>query len=112
MVCPVIVVPSTFLPWRLTGATYYQVRAATSLLSITHSLKLLLLLSDEKEIIRRRDEAAECIEEETTEAQQRVLVALDKLLGRTREGPNPGSESQMVEKTDEAILQDMEEVHT
>jgi len=109
MVRPVIVVLSPLLPWRFTGATYYQVRAATSLLSITHSLKLLLLLSDEKEIIRRRDEAAERIEDETTEAQQRVSVALDKLLGRTREGPNPGSESQMIEKSDGAVLQETEE---
>jgi len=89
--------------------TESMVRAATSLLSITHSLKLLLLLSDEKEIIRRRDEAAECIEYETTGAQQRVLVALDKLLGRTGEEPNPGLESQVIEKSDEAALQDMEE---
>jgi hypothetical protein len=70
----------------------------------------LLLLSDEKEIIRRRDEAAERIEDETTEAQQRVLVSLDKLLGRTREEPNPDSEPQMIEKSDEAVLQEMEEV--
>lgn len=68
----------------------------------------MLLLSDEKEIIRRRDEAAERIEHETTEAQERVLVALDKLLGRTREEPNPGPESQMGEKSDEAARQDME----
>ena len=100
---------SALLPPRLTGATCYQVRAATSLLSITHSLKLLLLLSDEKEIIRRRDEAAERIEHETTEAQERVLVALDKLLGRTKEEPNPGSESQLIEKSDETMLEDMEE---
>jgi hypothetical protein len=70
----------------------------------------LLLLSDEKEIIRRRDEAAERIEHETTEAQQRVLVALDKLLGRTREAPNATSEPQVIEQSDETVLQDMEEV--
>jgi len=69
----------------------------------------LLLLSDEKEIIRRRDEAAERIEDETTEAQERVLVALDKLLGRTEEEPNSGLESQLTETSDEAGPQDMEE---
>jgi len=110
MVRPVIVVTSTLLPWRLIEATFYQVRAATSLLSITHSLKLLLLLSDEREIIRRRDEAAERMEHETTEAQQRVLVALDKLLGRTREGPDPGLEPQVIQKSQEAVLQPMEDV--
>ena len=87
-------------------------RAATSLLSITHSLKLLLLLSDENDIVRRRDEAAERIQDETTEAQQRVLVALDKLLGRTREAPNAGSEAQAIEESDEAVHHDMEEVLT
>jgi mediator of RNA polymerase II transcription subunit 22 len=94
----------------LTEMTYYQVRAATSLLSITHSLKLLLLLSDEKEIVRRRDEAAERIQHETTEAQQRVLVALDKLLGRTKEAPDVGSDTQMVENSNEVVLQEREEV--
>ena len=86
--------------------TYYQVRAATSLLSITHSLKLLLLLSDEKEIVRRRDEAAERIEHETTEAQQRVLVAMDKLLGRTREAQNADAETLMRDKDDDVAPQE------
>jgi len=70
----------------------------------------LLLLSDEKEIIRRRDEAAEHIQHETNEAQQRVLVALDKLLGRTREAANAGLEAQVTGKSDEAVRHDMEEV--
>lgn len=101
---------SPVMPIHLIEMTYCQVRAATSLLSITHSLKLLLLLSDEKEIIRRRDEAAEYIQHETTEAQQRVVVALDELLGRTREAPNTGSEAQLPDMSEDAVLQDMEEV--
>jgi len=70
----------------------------------------LLLLSDEKEIIRRRDEAAERIQQETIEAQQRVLVGLDRLLGRTREASDAGSEAQVPDMSEEAVLQDMEEV--
>ncbi|KAI5990132.1 hypothetical protein EDD15DRAFT_1182049 [Pisolithus albus] len=51
-----------------------QVRAANSLLSITHSLKLLLLLSDEAQIARWGDEEIKEVQHEKSEAQQKVVA--------------------------------------
>ena len=59
---------------------FLQVRAANSLLSITHSLKLLLLLSDEAQIAHRRDVELKNIEDETKDTKQKVANLLDELL--------------------------------
>ncbi|KAL1734231.1 hypothetical protein EV714DRAFT_203068 [Schizophyllum commune] len=66
-----------------------SVRAANSLLSITHSLKLLLLLSDEAQIAHRRDVELKNIEDETKDTRQKVANLLDELLH-----PPPSSTSQ------------------
>lgn len=60
-----------------------QVKAANSLLSITHSLKLLLLLSDEAQIAHRRDVELKQVQQEKTEAQQKVAELLDELFRRS-----------------------------
>lgn len=57
-----------------------QVRAANSLLSITHSLKLLLLLSDEAQIAHRRDAELKHVQQEKNEARQKVAELLDRLM--------------------------------
>ncbi|KAI5825914.1 hypothetical protein K523DRAFT_250067 [Schizophyllum commune Tattone D] len=57
-----------------------SVRAANSLLSITHSLKLLLLLSDEAQIAHRRDVELKNIEDETKDTRRKVANLLDELL--------------------------------
>ncbi|KAL1689810.1 hypothetical protein GGG16DRAFT_57111 [Schizophyllum commune] len=62
---------------------------ANSLLSITHSLKLLLLLSDEAQIAHRRDVELKNIEDETKDTRQKVANLLDELLH-----PAPSSASQ------------------
>ncbi|KAH7884634.1 surfeit locus protein 5 subunit 22 of mediator complex-domain-containing protein [Phlebopus sp. FC_14] len=64
-----------------------MVRAANSLLSITHSLKLLLLLSDEAQIAHRRDAELKQVQREKSEAQQKVAALLNELFhGSAREG--------------------------
>lgn len=62
-----------------------MVRAANSLLSITHSLKLLLLLSDEAQIAHRRDAELKHVQQEKNEARQKVAELLDGLLNSKRE---------------------------
>jgi mediator of RNA polymerase II transcription subunit 22 len=57
-----------------------QVRAANSLLSITHSLKLLLLLSDEAQIAHRRDAELKHVQQEKNEAREKVAELLDGLM--------------------------------
>lgn len=59
-----------------------QVKAANSLFSITHSLKLLLLLSDEAQIAHRRDVELRHVQQEKIEAQQKVAALLDELFTR------------------------------
>ncbi|KAF8071801.1 hypothetical protein FPV67DRAFT_1412618 [Lyophyllum atratum] len=61
-----------------------MVRAANSLLSITHSMKLLLLLSDEAQLAHRRDAELKIVQEEKDEARQKVSKLLDEILH-----PNP-----------------------
>ncbi|KAF8718579.1 hypothetical protein AX14_011759 [Amanita brunnescens Koide BX004] len=56
-----------------------MVRAANSLLSITHSMKLLLLLSDEAQIAHRRDAELKVIQVERDDARKRVAALLDEL---------------------------------
>ena len=62
-----------------------MVRAASSLLSITHSLKLLLLLSDETQIAHRRDAELKQVQKEKNEAREKVAALLDELLKRPNE---------------------------
>ncbi|KAF5372773.1 hypothetical protein D9615_010123 [Tricholomella constricta] len=60
-----------------------MVRAANSLLSITHSMKLLLLLSDEAQLAHRRDAELKVVQEERDEARQKVSELLDEILRPT-----------------------------
>ncbi|KAH9481334.1 hypothetical protein JR316_0005856 [Psilocybe cubensis] len=57
-----------------------SIRAANSLLSITHSMKLLLLLSDEAQIAHRRDAEMKVVQEERDEAKKQVEQILNELL--------------------------------
>jgi mediator of RNA polymerase II transcription subunit 22 len=66
-----------------------QIRAANSLLSIVHSMKLQLLLSDEAQIVERRDAELATTLEEKEAAKAKVAELLSELLqqpfgGRTR----------------------------
>lgn len=56
-----------------------KVRAANSLLSITHSMKLLLLLSDEAQIAHRRDAELNVVQTERDNARKKVAALLDEL---------------------------------
>lgn len=60
-----------------------MVRAANSLLSITHSMKLLLLLSDEAQMAHRRDAELKIVQEEKDDARQKVSKLLDEILHLT-----------------------------
>ncbi|KAJ6605801.1 hypothetical protein B0H10DRAFT_2004284 [Mycena sp. CBHHK59/15] len=60
-----------------------MVRAANSLLSITHSMKLLLLLSDEAQIAHRRDTELKNVQEERDEARAQVAALLDGIIRRS-----------------------------
>ncbi|KAJ7780333.1 hypothetical protein DFH07DRAFT_794660 [Mycena maculata] len=65
-----------------------MVRAANSLLSITHSMKLLLLLSDEAQIAHRRDTELKTVQEEKEAARAQVAALLDELIRRPEDnGP-------------------------
>ncbi|KAI0705153.1 surfeit locus protein 5 subunit 22 of mediator complex-domain-containing protein [Cytidiella melzeri] len=57
-----------------------MIRAAHSLLSITHSMKLLLLLSDETQISNRRDEELRTVRVEKETTQKKVAALLNELL--------------------------------
>ncbi|KAH9930538.1 uncharacterized protein BXZ73DRAFT_28382, partial [Epithele typhae] len=57
-----------------------MIRAANSLMSTIHSMKLLLLLSDEAQIVKRRDAELRSVQAEKTEAQKKVAALLDELL--------------------------------
>ena len=61
-----------------------QIKASHSLLSITHSMKLLLLLSDESQIASRRDAELKAVQVEKQETIEKVAHLLDQLLGRSR----------------------------
>ncbi|KAF8591115.1 hypothetical protein K439DRAFT_1402766 [Ramaria rubella] len=60
--------------------TESMVRAASSLMSITHSLKLLLLLSDEAQIVRQHNEELRTATAEGDRCRQEVARLLDELL--------------------------------
>ncbi|KAJ7789097.1 surfeit locus protein 5 subunit 22 of mediator complex-domain-containing protein [Mycena olivaceomarginata] len=70
-----------------------MVRAANSLLSITHSMKLLLLLSDEAQIAHRRDTELKTVQEEKEDARSQVAALLDELIRRPDGDANAGSTS-------------------
>ncbi|VDB83811.1 unnamed protein product [Peniophora sp. CBMAI 1063] len=57
-----------------------MVRAANSLLSIIHSMKLLLLLSDEAQIVSRRDAELASTTQEKEELKKKVTEMLNDLL--------------------------------
>lgn len=57
-----------------------QVRAAQGLLSIIHSMKLLLLLSDESQIASRRDQEMRAVQAEKEETKKKVAALLNELL--------------------------------
>lgn len=57
-----------------------MIRAANSLLSIVHSMKLQLLLSDEAQIVERRDAELGTTLQEKEEAKAKVAELLSKLL--------------------------------
>ena len=57
-----------------------QIRAANSLLSIVHSMKLQLLLSDEAQIVERRDAELATTLQEKEEAKAKVAELLSRLL--------------------------------
>jgi hypothetical protein len=57
-----------------------QIRAANSLLSIVHSMKLQLLLSDEAQIVERRDAELATTLQEKEEAKAKVAELLSELL--------------------------------
>ncbi|KAF9646458.1 hypothetical protein BDM02DRAFT_3180931 [Thelephora ganbajun] len=61
-----------------------MIKASHSLLSITHSMKLLLLLSDESQIASRRDAELKAVQTEKQEMMKKVAHLLDQLLGRSR----------------------------
>ncbi|KAH8118165.1 surfeit locus protein 5 subunit 22 of mediator complex-domain-containing protein [Phellopilus nigrolimitatus] len=63
-----------------------MVRAAHSLLSITHSMKLLLLLSDESQIAQQRDSALKEARSDAEDAKNKVAELLNELLGSAKEG--------------------------
>ncbi|KAF8169762.1 hypothetical protein BJ912DRAFT_1066991 [Pholiota molesta] len=64
-----------------------MIRATNSLLSITHSMKLLLLLSDEAQIAHRRDAELKIVQEEREDAKEKVAALLDDLLRKPNEQP-------------------------
>jgi len=74
----------TLLHWfchkLVSNASLLQVRAASSLLSITHSLKLLWLLSDEEQIVEQREVELGTSRAESEEAKARAVELLDQLL--------------------------------
>ncbi|KAI0034209.1 hypothetical protein K488DRAFT_45911 [Vararia minispora EC-137] len=65
-----------------------MVRAANSLLSIIHSMKLLLLLSDQAQIVSRRDAELLETEKDKDEIKKKVAEVLNDLLQHSGEGPS------------------------
>jgi mediator of RNA polymerase II transcription subunit 22 len=65
-----------------------KVRATNSLLSIIHSMKLLLLLSDQSQIVKRRDAELLDTEKDKNELKKQVTEVLNDLLRRSGSGPS------------------------
>ncbi|KAH9838307.1 uncharacterized protein C8Q71DRAFT_750387 [Rhodofomes roseus] len=68
-----------------------MIRAAHSLVSIIHSMKLLLLLSDESQIANRRDAEMRDVQAEKEDLRQQVAAKLDDILHPRPADPRPGS---------------------
>ncbi|KAI0250214.1 hypothetical protein BJV78DRAFT_1220487 [Lactifluus subvellereus] len=64
-----------------------MIRAANSLLSVVHSMKLQLLLSDEAQIVERRDAELTTTLQEKEEAKAKVAELLSELLQQPLGGP-------------------------
>ncbi|KAG8825444.1 hypothetical protein FRC19_011379 [Serendipita sp. 401] len=77
--------------------TESMVRAATSLLSIIHSLKLVLLLSDEGQIAARRDGAAIRFQERAESARRVATESLELLLNKREGGLSSNEWSQTMQ---------------
>ncbi|KZT73041.1 hypothetical protein DAEQUDRAFT_722142 [Daedalea quercina L-15889] len=69
-----------------------MIRAAHSLLSIIHSMKLLLLLSDESQIANRRDAEMRDVQEEKDLLKKQVAEKLDEILHPGRPHKQPASQ--------------------
>ncbi|KAI0747111.1 hypothetical protein C8Q80DRAFT_1179385 [Daedaleopsis nitida] len=67
-----------------------MIRAAHSLMSTIHSLKLLLLLSDEAQIAKRRDTELRSVQAEKLVAQKKVAALLDELSRNSEGQPERG----------------------
>ncbi|KAL4247988.1 Mediator complex subunit 22 family protein [Abortiporus biennis] len=71
-----------------------MIRASQSLLSIIHSMKLLLLLSDESQIANRRDQELRFVHSDKENIKAKVAELLDELLStRIDRGRDSGSET-------------------
>ncbi|KAI0264438.1 hypothetical protein BC834DRAFT_994097 [Gloeopeniophorella convolvens] len=71
--------------FRAESMSFLQIRAANSLLSIVHSMKLQLLLSDEAQIVGRRDAELTTTLQEKEEAKTKVAELLNELLQRPKD---------------------------
>lgn len=69
-----------------------QIRAAHTLTSIIHSMKLLLLLSDESQIANRRDAEMRDVQAEKDVLKKQVAEKLDEILHPERAAQRPGSQ--------------------
>ncbi|TCD61842.1 hypothetical protein EIP91_007832 [Steccherinum ochraceum] len=76
-----------------------MIRAANSLLSITHSMKLLLLLSDESQIANRRDAEQRSVQAEKEEAKKKVAALLDELLNTRQQSTSNAATMDTVMET-------------
>jgi mediator of RNA polymerase II transcription subunit 22 len=64
--------------WKVTGSI--QIKAANSLLSITHSLKLMHLLSDESQVVKQKDADLRAAQADINEYKIKVAGLLNELL--------------------------------
>ena len=69
-----------------------QIRAAHSLTSIIHSMKLLLLLSDESQIASRRDAEMRDVQAEKDVLKKQVAQKLDEILHPERTKAQSGGQ--------------------
>jgi len=69
-----------------------MVQATSSLLSLTHSLKLMLLLSDEREIAQRREEEIKTLRQDIDTAKAKAVGLWEEL---AMPGPMPSDPSTM-----------------
>lgn len=84
---------------RLTGI-FCQARAAHSLLSITHSLKLLFLLSDDAQVIKKRDKELKETQAEAEMYRGKVIELLDELFAQKTEEQRAEDEQQEQQEPD------------